>query len=95
MGDALLTLGYTEEALGCMGQAHNKVTSVGDMWLELRVLRGLERCYLRLPDRFQVAKASLTVKSSREKKVAEAVKNARATPQHEQVLGWRGADQDE
>lgn len=25
MGDALLTLGYTEEALGCMGQAHNKV----------------------------------------------------------------------
>ena len=44
------------KALASLTDAHTRVNMVGDVWLELRILRGLERCYLKLPDRFHVAK---------------------------------------
>jgi len=39
-----------------LGRAHERVSMMGDEYLELRVLRGLERCYLRLPQQALIAK---------------------------------------
>ncbi|EKX52873.1 hypothetical protein GUITHDRAFT_133292 [Guillardia theta CCMP2712] len=88
-GDALLMLDQATAALASLTDAHTRVNMVGDVWLELRILRGLERCYLKLPDRFHVAKASLTVKANRERRINEAIAAARSSPHHIVVKDWR------
>jgi hypothetical protein len=49
----------------CLANAHIQSGNLGALWLELKVLRGLERGYLQFPDKSKVAKASLTLKANR------------------------------
>jgi hypothetical protein len=49
----------------CLAQAHIQASGLGALWLELKVLRGLERGYLEISDKIKVAKASLTLRANR------------------------------
>lgn len=54
-----------DKSIDCLGKAHVMVTEYGDIWLEAKVLRGLERGYVQVPARARVANASQTIMKSR------------------------------
>mmetsp|Transcript_19719 Transcript_19719/g.28972 ORF Transcript_19719/g.28972 Transcript_19719/m.28972 type:complete len:160 (+) Transcript_19719:46-525(+) len=88
LSDTLLILGNSAEAREYLGRAHKRVMLMGDECLELRVLRGLERCYVRMPHQALIAKASLKVKNSRERSIQGKIELARAVPDHRACVEW-------
>eukprot|EP00961_Rhodomonas_salina_P220734 2984139-Rhodomonas_salina.1 len=75
--------------VGCGAPVHES----GDKWLELKVLRGLERGYLIAPNQSRVARASLSIKETRMREHESAVAGALSTENHAALASLQmGAD---
>jgi len=88
MLDPSITVAMVDLSINILGRAHGVVNAYGDIRMELKVLRGLERGYLAAQSREKVAQASLTIMRNREKRLAEAVQTCLADPMHAPAIQW-------
>mmetsp|Transcript_23426 Transcript_23426/g.53943 ORF Transcript_23426/g.53943 Transcript_23426/m.53943 type:complete len:88 (-) Transcript_23426:103-366(-) len=77
-----------DQSISLLGKAHRIVNQYGDIWLELKVLRGLERGYLAAQSREKVAEASLTIMKNRERRLGSATEAALKDPMHSKAVKW-------
>ena len=89
LSDVALVLDEPVKARQYSSCAHRYVNLVGDEWMELRVLRAEERCYLQLPGQDVYAKASKKLRTSRERSVQEQVQAVLGMPYHHACVEWR------
>jgi len=93
----LMTEGHDSEAeealvqqtMFVLSQVHVKCAQAGDQFLEVRILRCLERGYLRIAGSSKVAEASMKILGRRQAMLAKAASDALSSPLHVLAASWR------
>ena len=77
-----------EHAIQQICRQHLRTKKAGDVWLERRILRALERCYLASESQERFARASMTIRQKRDAQYRSSVQLLDALTHHK-IVSWK------
>ena len=78
-----------EYAIQQICRQHLRTKEAGDVWLERRILRALERCYLASESQERFARASMTIRQKRDAQYRSSVQLVLDAPTHHKIVSWK------